>query len=106
MGTWGLFRDSFNLLMDAVPAHIDIENVSGYLSKIKNVIEFHDLHIWALSTTETALSVHLVVDHGIIKNEFLENMQKHLKDEFGIMHSTIQLESHTESQLKFDANCE
>jgi len=70
-----------------------------------HVIAFHDLHIWALSTTETALSVHLVVDHFIIENEFLDTVQTYLHDEFGIVHSTIQLETYTESKMYYDADC-
>ena len=105
IGTWSLLRDSFNLLIDAVPGHIDTEKVSGYIANIAHVIAFHDLHIWALSTTETALSVHLVVDYGIIENEFLEDIQKYLHDEFGIVHSTIQLETYAESKMYYDADC-
>ena len=59
-GTWNLLRDSINLSVDAVPQGIDIYDIKSYLINIKNVSKIHDLHVWALSTMETALTVHLV----------------------------------------------
>ena len=63
-GTWGLLRDSVTMALDAVPAHIDPAKVRTYLSGLTGVTEVHDLHIWAMSTTETALTVHLVMPKG------------------------------------------
>ena len=64
IGTWGLLRDSVNLALHAVPEGIDPDKVHAYLSAAEGVSEVHDLHIWAMSTTETALTVHLVVPTG------------------------------------------
>ena len=64
VGTWGLLRDSVNLALDAVPEGIDSAAVGAYLAALPGVIEVHDLHIWAMSTTETALTAHLVIPRG------------------------------------------
>ena len=92
IGSWGLLRDSVNLSLDAVPRDIDIPQIQDYFSKIDCVTEFHDLHVWALSTTETALTVHLVINRKTIDNQFLKNIQKDLFDKFSIDHPTIQIE--------------
>lgn len=93
IGTWNLLRDSINLSIDAVPEGIDISAIKNYLTKINNVSEIHDLHVWALSTTETALTVHLIVSKKAADNNFLQEVQQHLHDNFGIEHSTIQIEN-------------
>jgi len=93
IGTWSLFRDSINLAMDAVPEGIDIVAVRDYLTGLDNVCAIHDLHVWALSTTENALTVHLVVNDAVLSNAFLRGVQQHLHDQFGIEHATIQLEN-------------
>lgn len=92
-GTWGLLRDSANYAIDAVPKHIDLPEVREYLLSLENVSSIHDLHVWPLSTTEIALTVHLVVDNESLDNNFLRALQQHLHDYFGIEHSTIQIES-------------
>lgn len=97
VGTWALFRDSVNLAIDAVPQDIDIVAVRDYLNGLDNVTRIHDLHVWALSTTEVALTVHLVVSDSVVSNDFLCNVQQQLHDRFGIEHSTIQIESHEEA---------
>lgn len=92
IGTWSLLRDSMNLALDSVPDDIDIEGIKKYLTNLDNVSQIHDLHIWALSTTEVALSVHLnMVDDSLSKN-FLPEIQQQLHDCFNIEHSTIQVE--------------
>jgi cobalt-zinc-cadmium efflux system protein len=93
VGTWNLFRDSVNLAIDAVPENVDIAAVRDYLNSLDNVSRIHDLHIWALSTTEVALTVHLVVTETSLSNGFLREVQQHLHDHFGIEHATIQIES-------------
>lgn len=98
--TWGLFRESVNYSMDAVPQHIDSHGIKQYLTNLTHVVGIHDLHIWPLSTTEIALTVHVVVDVNHIDNDFLSNIQHHLHDEFQIEHSTIQIET-----LKNKSNC-
>lgn len=92
VGTWNLLRDSINLSVDAVPQGIDIYDIKSYLLSIKNVSKIHDLHVWALSTTETALTVHLVTTNDLIDNDFLQKVQQYLYDNFGIEHATIQVE--------------
>ena len=91
-GTWGLLRDSVNLAMDAVPAGIDHANVEKYLHQVAGVTEVHDLHIWGMSTTECALTAHLVRPHLEDEDELLVALYKELHDKFGIEHPTIQIE--------------
>lgn len=90
-GTWGLFIDSINLALDAVPKDIDYEEVENFLKKNEQVESIHDLHIWAMSTTENVLSVHIVLKTGK-SDEFLKEIKKELKEKFKIHHSTIQVE--------------
>ncbi|WP_455208099.1 cation diffusion facilitator family transporter [Kaarinaea lacus] len=92
IGTWGLLRDSINSAIDAVPAGIDMPGINHYLTCLENVCQIHDLHVWSLSTTEVALTVHLVVTDDSLSNDFLINVQQHLHDHFDIEHSTIQVE--------------
>jgi len=92
IGTWGLLRDSFNLLIDAVPRDIDPTAVRRFLAGLKDVTAMHDLHIWPLSTTQTALTVHLVVNHDLGGDAFLKTVSLELDHRFGIDHATIQIE--------------
>lgn len=92
-GTWSLLRDSVNLALDAVPEHIDTNDVKNYLSKLPHCTDVHDLHIWAMSTTETALTVHLVVEGKVYDDTMLSNITHELHDKFGIEHATLQIES-------------
>ncbi len=92
VGTWGLLRDSINNAIDAVPEGTDIAAIKTYLDDLDNVLQYHDLHVWPLSTTEVALTVHLVVLDDSLNNDFLARVQQHLHDRFGIEHSTIQIE--------------
>lgn len=92
-GTWDLLRDSVKLALNAVPESIDEEAVLSYLKGLKEVVEVHDLHIWAMSTTETALTVHLIMKNGErTGGDFLKKLSHHLDHEFGIQHPTIQIE--------------
>ncbi len=93
IGTWGLLRESFNYAMDAVPKHVDIPGIKEYLLSFDHVERIHDLHVWPLSTTEIALTVHLMVNHDSLDNNFLLKLQRHLHDHFGIAHATIQVET-------------
>jgi cobalt-zinc-cadmium efflux system protein len=92
IGTWGLLRDSVNLALDAVPEGIDTAQVQGYLQKLPEVAEVHDLHIWAMSTTETALTAHLVMPDGHSGDALLARACRELHDQFGIEHATLQIE--------------
>jgi len=90
--TWGLLRDSLNLAVDAVPRDIDAASVRDYLSGLPGVAELHDLHIWPLSTTDTALTAHLVMQVYPDGDEFLGDVARDLDQRFNIRHATIQLE--------------
>lgn len=93
VGTWGLLRDSMNYAMDAVPNSVDMSAISAYLVSFDHIESIHDLHVWPLSTTEIALTVHIVVDDESLDNKFLRKLQQYLHDHFGIEHSTIQVET-------------
>jgi cobalt-zinc-cadmium efflux system protein len=84
IGTWGLLRDSVNLAMDGVPSDIDMDGIKDYLLNLPNIKEIHALHVWALSTTQTALTVHLVSTKEEIDNNFLDEMQDQLHDNYKI----------------------
>ncbi len=96
-GTCSLLKDSFYLSMDAVPKNIDYEKVLNYLSYIKGVKEVHDLHIWAMSTTEIALTAHLVMPDDQMDDKFIEKVSIDLHRNFGIEHPTIQIEKSEQS---------
>ncbi len=91
-GTWGLLRDSVRLALDAVPDGIDRAGVERYLAGLSGVEEVHDLHIWPISTTETALTAHLVRPGTDPDDGLLLEISSVLKDRFGIGHATIQVE--------------
>jgi cobalt-zinc-cadmium efflux system protein len=91
--TWGLTRDAVKLAVDAVPAGIDRPAVERYLAGLPGVTEVHDLHIWAMSTTETALTVHLVRPNAGLDDHFLTDACHTLEHRFAIQHATIQIEA-------------
>jgi cobalt-zinc-cadmium efflux system protein len=92
LSTWGLLRDSLNLAVDAVPRNVDPEAVRAYLLGLPDVSALHDLHIWPLSTTDTALTAHLVVDRLPDSDDYLHKVARVLQERFAISHPTIQLE--------------
>ncbi|GAA4051295.1 cation diffusion facilitator family transporter [Parerythrobacter jejuensis] len=96
-GTWGLAKDSIKMGLNAVPDGICETEVESFLSGQHGVTLVHDLHIWPMSTTETALTAHLVVPEGETGDTFLSQLSTELKQRFGINHATIQIER--------DANC-
>ena len=91
-GTWGVLRDSINLALHAVPNEIDAKKVQQYLASLPGVSEVHDLHIWGMSTTETALTAHLVMPDGCPSDGFLRTACDELRQKFTIAHATIQIE--------------
>jgi cobalt-zinc-cadmium efflux system protein len=93
VGTWGVLRDSVTMALDAVPAHIDPVKVRTYLEKLSGVSEVHDLHIWAMSTTETALTVHLVMPKGHPGDAFTAEICKVLREQHHVHHTTVQIET-------------
>jgi cobalt-zinc-cadmium efflux system protein len=91
-GGWGLARDSVNLALDGVPRGIELAGVRDYLGRLEGVIEVHDLHVWAMSTNETALTVHLVRPGGY-DDAFLHGVCAGLSHRFSIHHATLQIEA-------------
>ncbi|MBK1681596.1 cation diffusion facilitator family transporter [Rhodocyclus tenuis] len=94
-GTWGLLRESVHLVLDAVPADIDAQAVDACLRQLPGVSDVHDLHIWAMSTTENALTAHLVIADGHPGDAFIDEVTANLHMRFGIQHSTLQIEQGT-----------
>ncbi|MBB6252410.1 cation diffusion facilitator family transporter [Nitrospirillum iridis] len=93
LGTWSLLRESLNLALNAVPAGIDLDAVRAYLAGRPGVTEVHDLHVWALSTTDTALTAHLVRPDNADGDHLLAEMCRDLKARFRINHATVQVET-------------
>lgn len=92
LGTWSLLRQSFDMAIDAAPEHVDVAEVRAWLAALPGVSAVHDMHIWNLSTTETALTVHLVRDQAGDAT-FLNGLQAEAKARFGISHATVQVET-------------
>ena len=92
IGTWGLLKDSVAMSLDRVPPHIAPAEVEQMLAQLKGVTKVHDLHTWSMSTTETALTAHLVMPGGSGGDPFLHDVAELLKNEFNIGHATIQIE--------------
>jgi|TARA_R100000501_G_scaffold10388_1_gene20348 cobalt-zinc-cadmium efflux system protein len=92
IGTWGLLRESLKLILNAVPANIDLAEVDAWLRDQPGVTDIHDLHIWGMSTTESALTVHLVMPDGFPGDAWLDRVAAGLHDHFSIAHSTLQVE--------------
>ena len=90
--TWKLLQDATKLSLDAVPNTVSIEEVKKYFTLAKEINDFHDLHIWALSTSETALTVHLIINKEYNNDDTLKKVNHDLDSKFGISHSTIQIE--------------
>ena len=93
---WGLARDSVNLALDGVPRGIELVKVRDYLAGLEGVAEVHDLHIWAMSTSETALTAHLVRPGGT-DDAFLHHVCEELSHRFNIHHATLQIETAAEA---------
>ncbi len=92
LGTWRLFKETLNLVLDAVPSGVDVSAIREYLEKRPGVSAVHDLHVWALSSRETALTAHLVCDLLPKNNDFISEIRRHLKKTFGVGHTTIQID--------------
>jgi cobalt-zinc-cadmium efflux system protein len=91
-GTWGLMKSAIGLALDAVPEGVDAAAVRAHLLGIRGVTGLHDLHIWGMSTTETALTCHLVMPDGHPGDAMLNGIAEQLHHRFGIHHATIQIE--------------
>lgn len=92
-GTWGLLREAIMMSLDAVPKGVDGARVEGYLRGLPGVSEVHDLHIWAMSTTETAMTAHLVRPGAGLDDHLLHEISHELEHRFGISHATLQIEA-------------
>ena len=99
-GTWGLLKDALKMALLAVPEGIDEAAVRAFLSARPGVSAVHDLHIWPMSTTETALTAHLVVPGGHPGDGFLHALAHDLEHDFGIGHATVQVETEAECVLE------
>jgi cobalt-zinc-cadmium efflux system protein len=91
-GTWGLLREAINMSLSAVPGAIEPVEVQDFLARLPGVARIHDFHVWPMSTTEVALTCHLVMPNGHPGDEFTLQATKNLHDRFGIGHATIQIE--------------
>lgn len=92
-GTWGLLKDAVKMGLHGVPASVDEHKVEHYLADLPGVSAVHDLHIWPMSTTETAMTAHLVIPAGHPGDAFLDDLAHTLAHDFGICHSTVQIET-------------
>ena len=92
IGTWSLLREAIQLALSAVPKRINVTDINHYLSQLPGVSDVHDLHIWGLSTTENALTAHLVMPNGCPGDEFIDDINHTLKESYAIHHATLQIE--------------
>lgn len=98
-GTWGLLKESLRLTLNAAPKEINLEAIKKYFLGLKGVTSVHDLHVWAISASETALTIHLVMPAGLPGDEFYKEIQEDLFHKFNIAHPTVQIEK---TQIDFD----
>ena len=104
-GTWGLARDSLAMGLLAAPARIDLADVKRHLASFEGVTAVHDLHVWPMSTTEVALTAHLVMPGRPAQGSFLRDVAASLEGRFGVGHATIQVESGEEPCQPCGADC-
>lgn len=100
VGTWSLFRQSLHLLFDGVPESVDLLQVKALLESLQGVDRVHDLHVWAMGTSEIAMTAQLVMPDGPADDAFLQSATEQLHDKFEIEHATIQV-----VQVPFTAPC-
>lgn len=97
---FGIFKSAIHLSLDGVPEGVDLTAVEAWLRALPGVVGLHDLHIWALSTTSNALTVHLVMPGGCPNDAFLEQAARDLESRFGIGHATLQVERGIETECR------
>ncbi|WHQ46996.1 MAG: cation diffusion facilitator family transporter [Candidatus Midichloria sp.] len=102
VSSWKLFKESLNLILVAIPTTIDLEKLKVMILKSKGLVTFHDLHIWPISTTETALSVHLVVMPEFFNEKITIKLEEDIKSNFPIHHVTMQLEKREKNECITD----
>ena len=100
VGTWALFRQSLHLLFDGVPESVDLPALQAFLAALPGVSRVHDLHVWAMGTSDIALTAHLVMPLGPADDRFLREVTEQLHDRFEITHVTIQV-----VQVPFTTSC-
>jgi cobalt-zinc-cadmium efflux system protein len=100
VGTWGLFKQSVHLLFDGVPDGVDLHAVQALLEGLPGVASVHDLHVWAMGTSEIAMTAHLVMPEGHADDAFLQHATAQLHDRFKIEHATLQV-----MRVPFTASC-
>jgi cobalt-zinc-cadmium efflux system protein len=91
VGTWNLFKQSLHLLFDGVPEGVDLHAVQALLESLPGVERVHDLHVWAMGTSQTAMTAHLVMPQGQADDAFLKHATDELHEHFQIEHVTIQV---------------
>ncbi len=104
-GTWGLARDSLRMGLLGVPRDIDVGAVRGHLASLEGVHDVHDLHIWPMSTSETAMTAHLVMPGAPCSDAFLREVADGLQTRFGIDHTTIQVEREPHGHDPCETGC-
>ncbi len=102
VGTWGLFRESVDLALDAVPRGIDINALEAALSDLPGVVSTHDLHVWGMSTSEAALTVHIKTNERVAADALLTQAETLLRNDFGVNSVTIQVEHDSSSRCESD----
>jgi cobalt-zinc-cadmium efflux system protein len=90
--TWTLLKASMNILLEGVPEEVDIDNLRTVLSAVPGVVSFHDLHVWAITSGKTSLTVHVVHSEKVLPLEILERVRRAVYEQFGIAHITVQCE--------------
>jgi cobalt-zinc-cadmium efflux system protein len=103
--TWGLLTEAVRMSLAGVPRNIDAEEVQSFLASLPGVRAVHDLHIWPMSTSETAMTVHLILPDGHPGKRFLSGIQKQMIERFAIHHTTIQIELEDEEEGLCRTDC-
>ena len=101
--SWGLVKDSVNILMQSVPEGIDIEEVQNAMEQVRGVLKTHDLHVWSVTSGVLTLSAHAVVNDSEDFHQVLNELEVMLKERFNIEHTTIQLETEDREKKEFQA---
>lgn len=101
-GTWGLLRDSVAMSLAAAPAGLDVHAVEEDLKSFAGVADVHDLHVWNMSTSEAALTAHLLIPDGHPGDDFLHRVAEHVHEKFNIQHSTFQVETSTAGECRLE----
>lgn len=103
--TWGLLSEAVRMTLAGVPRNVDLDEVHNFLSGLNGVQTVHDLHIWPMSTSENAMTAHLVMPDGHPGKSFLADVQKSVRRNFSIHHITIQIELEDEEAENCQTNC-